>query len=128
MPRRSVRLRPLTRSEYRALERKLKDLSLSARIHQRYRVIAEVRSGKAIAEAAERAGCHFTRAYAWVRRFNGSGFSTFELAPNPHGRPPILRAEQLRELVDIALSSPQERGLPYTTWSVAKLAGYCRKQ
>jgi transposase len=110
------------------LERRLGDLSLSARIHQRYRVIAEVRAGRPVAEAAERAGCHFTRAYAWVRRFNQSGFATFELATNPHGRPPILRAEQLRELVEVALSSPAERGLPYSAWSVAKLAAYCRKR
>jgi transposase len=128
MPSRSVRLRALTRGEQRQLERRLRDLSLSARIHQRYRVIAEVRAGRPVAEAAERAGCHFTRAYAWVRRFNQSGFATFELATNPHGRPPILRSEQLRELVEVALSSPQERGLPYTAWSVAKLAAYCRKR
>jgi len=126
VPQRSVQVRPLTRREARALVGKLKDLSLSARIHQRYRVIAEVRAGRTPAEAAERAGCHFTRAYAWVRRFNQSGFSTFELPPNPHGRPPILRAAQLRELVEVALSSPAERGLPYTAWSVAKLAAYCR--
>ncbi len=128
MANRSVRLRPLTRGEQVQLKRRLADLSLSARIHQRYRVIAEVRQGRAIAEAAERAGCHFTRAYAWVRRCNESGFATFELATNPTGRPAILRPEQLRELVEIALSSPEQRGLPYTAWSVAKLAAYCRKR
>ncbi len=128
MARRSVRLRPLTRGERAHLARRLGDLSLSARIHQRYRVIAEVRRGRSIGEAAERAGCHFTRAYAWVRRFNESGFRTFELATNPNGRPAIMRPEQLRELVEIALSSPSERGLPYTSWSVAKLAAYCRRK
>ncbi len=126
MSQRSVRLRPLSRSEQHQLKRRLRDLSLSARIHQRYRVIAEVRAGRTPAEAAERAGCHVTRAYAWVRRFNQSGFTTFELATNPKGRPPILRAEQLRELVEVALSSPAERGLPFSAWSVAKLAAYCR--
>jgi hypothetical protein len=53
---------------------------------------------------------------------------TFERVPNPKGRPPILRAEQLRELVDVALSSPAERGLPFSTWSVPKLSEYCRRQ
>lgn len=128
MAARSVRLRPLTRSEHRVLEGKLRDLSLSARIHQRYRVIAEVAVGRAVAEAAERAGCHFTRAYAWVRRFNASGFSTFELASNPRGRPPILQTSQLRELIAVALSSPAERGLPFSVWSVAKLTEYCRQR
>ena len=30
------------------------------------------------------------------------------------------------ELVDVALSSPTERGLPFSNWSVPKLAEYCR--
>ncbi len=121
-----VRLRQLTKRELRVLRAKLRDLSLSVRIHQRYRIIEEVRQGRAILEAAERVGCHFTVAYDWVRRFNESGFDTFELVPNPKGRPPILRAEQLRDLVDVALSSPSERGLPFSVWSVSKLAEYCR--
>jgi transposase len=79
-------------------------------------------------DAAERVGCHFTGAYDWVHRFNESGFKTFEQVPNPKGRPPILKAEQLRELVEVALSSPEERGLPFSRWSVPKLAEYCRSQ
>jgi transposase len=64
--------------------------------------------------------------YDWVHRFNESGFTTFEQVSNPKGRPPILRAEQLRELVEVALSNPQERGLPFSNWSVPKLADFCR--
>ena len=45
---RPLRLRPVTRSERRLLEAKLKDLSLAARIHQRYRIIEEVRKGNGI--------------------------------------------------------------------------------
>jgi len=123
-----IRLRLLTRSEQYVLRSKLRDLSLSVRVHQRYRVIDQVRRRFGLQEAAERVGCHFTAAYDWVHRFNHSGFATFEQVPNPKGRPPILRAEQLRELVDVALSSPAERGLPFSVWSVAKLAEYCRRR
>ena len=63
--------------------------------------------------------------YLWVPRFNQSGFRTFETPNNPRGRIPILRAKQLRELVDVALSSPAEYGLPFTTWSVRTLTEYC---
>ncbi len=125
---RDVKLRALTRGEQQKLRAKLKDLTLSARVHQRYRVIAEVRRGHGIALAAERAGCHFTLAYDWVHRFNQSGFATFERVANPKGRPPIVRAAQLRELVEVALSSPLERGLPFSVWSVPKLAEYCRSK
>src|SRR5215471_18132290 len=125
---RNVKLRQLSRSERSVLRAKLRDLSLSARIHQRYRIIDEVRGGRSVAEAAERAGCHFTIAYDWVHRFNRSGFTSFEQVSNPKGRPPIVRAAQLRELVEVALSSPAERGLPFSVWSVPKLAEYCRRR
>ncbi len=102
------------------MREKLRDLSLSARVHQRYRIVSEVLKGHGVAEVADRVGCHFTVAYDWVRRFNKSGFETFEQVPNPRGRPPILKAEQLKELVEVALSSPAERGLPSSNWSVPK--------
>lgn len=123
-----VRLRTLTRSESRLLQSKLPDVSLSVRVRQRTRIIDKVRNGHGVLQAADRAGCHFTVAYDWIHRFNASGFATSEQAPNPKGRPPILRAAQLRELVEVALSSPAERGLPFSSWSVPKLVEYCRRQ
>jgi len=121
-----LRLRPLAAHEHQTLKAKIRDLSLSARVHQRYRIIEQVLRGHSLSETADRVGCHFTVAYDWVHRFNHSGFTTFEQVPNPKGRPPILRAGQLRELVEVALSNPQERGLPFSNWSVPKLGEYCR--
>jgi transposase len=116
----------LRRGEPPVLRAKLRDLCLAARVHQRYRIIDQVRRGRSIVEAADRAGCHVTAAYDWVRRFNASGFRTFEPTSNPRGRPAILRASQLRDLIEVALSSPTERGLPFAAWSVPKLTEYCR--
>jgi len=123
-----VQLRALSRAEQGLLREKIRDLSLSARVHQRYRIVSEVLKGHGVSETADRVGCHFTVAYDWIRRFNKSGFKTFEQVANPKGRPPILKAEQLRELVEVALSSPAERGLPFTNWSVPKLSEYCRQR
>jgi len=71
------------------LASKLEDLSLSARLHQRYRIIEEVRKATAL----------WRRPTGWA-------------ATSPSH--------------DVALSSPLERGLPFSTWSVAKLAEHCR--
>src|SRR5262249_45008311 len=125
---RHLKLRPLTRNEQRVLRSKLRDLTLSVRVHQRYRVIDQIQRGFSLLETAERVGCHFTVAYDWTHRFNESGFASFEQVPNPKGRPPILRAAQLRELVEVALSSPSERGLPFSVWSVPNEAGFCRRE
>ena len=124
----AVRLRALTRGERRVLRAKVRDRRLSVRLHRRYRVIAEVADGHSMAKAADRVGCNVTMVYEWVHRFNASGFATFEAAPNPRGRPPIITGAQVRELIDIALSSPAERGLPFSAWTVPKLAEYCRQR
>src|SRR5262252_8428471 len=84
-----LELRPLTRSEQRMLRSKLRDLTLSVRVHQRYRVIDQVQRGFSPLESAERVGCHFTVAYDWAHRFNESGFATFEQVPNPNGCRPF---------------------------------------
>jgi transposase len=118
----SVRLRALTRGERRELQAKVKDRRLTVRLHRRYRLIAEIASGRSVAEAADRVGCNVTMVYEWVHRFNASGFTTFEQPPNPNTGP------QIRELIDIALSSPAERGLPFSAWTVPKLAAYCRQR
>src|SRR5262245_65292041 len=121
----TVRLRPLTRSEQRLLRVKLRDLKLPARLHRRDQLVAAAREAGSIAAVAERVGCDVTTAYHWVARFNLTGFAAFERPSNPRGRIPIVTAEQLRELMDVALSSPRARGLPFSVWSVPKLAAYC---
>lgn len=125
---RTMQLRALTKAERRLLQARLRDRRLTVRIHRRYRIVAEVARGRAVGDVADRVGCHVSMVYEWVHRFNDSGFAPFERAPNPKGRPPIITGPQIRELIDIALSSPAERGLPFSTWSVPKLAEYCRRR
>jgi len=123
-----VRLRRLREHEQRQLKERLKNRTLSVRLHQRYRIIVEARDGYAIAEIADRLRCSMSTVTLWLRRFNESGFTTFERPTNPKGREPILLAKHLRALIDVALSSPSERGLPFAVWSVAKLKAYCVRQ
>ena len=125
---RQVQVRRLRAAEQRLLAAKLRARTLSARRFQRYRIIDEVRTGRAAAAVADRLACALATVYHWVHRFNESGFTTFERPTNPTGRVPIVRAPQLRALVDVALSSPLERGLPFATWSVASLSAYCRAE
>ena len=60
MAKKRVRLRALTAAEKRRLRAKVKDLSLAARIHQRYRIIEQVAKGHSVTDTADRVGCHFT--------------------------------------------------------------------
>lgn len=124
----SVRLRVLTRGERRVLRAKVANRRLTVRLHRRYRLIAEMARGRSVIAVADRVGCNATMVYEWVHRFNESGVMTFEQPPNPQGRRPIITGPQIRELIDVALSSPTERGLPFSAWTVPKLAAYCRQR
>ena len=73
-------------------------------------------------------GCSDGKAEHWVHRFNRSGFTTFEKQPNHPGRPTIIDGQQVRALIRVALSRPQDLGLPFTQWSVSKLRTYCLKE
>lgn len=124
MPR--TRLRPLTRAEQQILASKVRAKTLPARIHQRYRIVAELARGQSAVAVGDRVGCNVMSVYRWRNHFNRSGFAKFEVPTNPNGAIPIVSGEQVRGLIRVALSRPEDLGLPFTHWSVAKLATYCR--
>ena len=124
----TLTVRRLKPSERRLLDEKLTDKTLSAYVLDRYRIIQAIDHGFSPTQVASILGCERPTVYQWVYAFNDMGFSGFEKATNPYGRPAILSSENLRQLVKIALSRPQDLGLPYTVWSVAKLADYCRSK
>lgn len=124
----SIGLRPLKSNERQVLTQKLHDKTLAVRIYERYRVIAEALQGRDPKEIADRVGVHFTMVYDWIHRFNAQGFTGFEDAPNPKGRPPSLSSRQVRQLIGTALARPPDLGLPFTQWSVAKLKEYCTRK
>jgi len=124
---RPIELRPLSSSEHDTLQAKMANKSLPARIHQRYRIIAELAGGRRTAEVADRVGCSPAAVYHWAHAFERSGFAGFERPNNPRGPIPIVDGEQVLALIKVALARPEELGLPFSHWSVKKLAAYCRE-
>jgi transposase len=58
-----------------------------------------------------------------IHNFNADGFDS--LYPKYRGgRPPTFTLPQRREMKKIAKSKPVEHGLPFSTWSLAKLADF----
>jgi transposase len=58
-----------------------------------------------------------------IRNFNADGFAS--LYPKyKGGRPPKFTLPQRREIKKIAKSRPPEHDLPFSTWSLAKLADF----
>ena len=58
-----------------------------------------------------------------INNFNTDGFDS--LYPRyAGGRPPVFSLPQRQEIKKIALSRPADHGLPFSTWSLAKLAEF----
>src|SRR6266487_2312512 len=58
-----------------------------------------------------------------IRNFNADGFGS--LYPRyKGGRPPKFTLPQRREIKKIAKSRPADHGLPFSTWSLSKLAEF----
>ncbi len=67
----------------------------------------------------------------WIReiihKFNAKGMES--IFPNwGSGRPPVFTKEQKIKIVEVALSRPQDLGLPFTQWSLTKLQEYVIKE
>jgi transposase len=63
------------------------------------------------------------RVRAVIHNFNEDGFDS--LAPKyAGGRPPTFTLPQRREIKKIALSQPADHDLPFSTWSLSKLAEF----
>jgi transposase len=63
------------------------------------------------------------RVRAVIHNFNEDGFDS--LAPKySGGRPPTFTLPQRREIKKVALSRPADHGLPFSTWSLSKLAEF----
>ena len=63
------------------------------------------------------------RVRAVIHNFNEDGFDS--LAPKyAGGRPPTFTLPQRREIKKIALSRPADHDLPFSTWSLSKLAEF----
>ena len=58
-----------------------------------------------------------------IHNFNADGFDS--LAPKyPGGRPPKFTLPERQQIKQIALSRPVDHGLPFSTWSLSKLAEF----
>jgi transposase len=58
-----------------------------------------------------------------IHNFNADGFEA--LYPRYRGgRPPRFTLPERREIKKVALSRPADHGLPFSTWSLAKLADF----
>jgi transposase len=62
----------------------------------------------------------------WLKRFNADGIRALFRCRHdrPRGRRPTYTGEQLNELIAVALTPPEQLGLPFDLWTLNRLEAY----
>ena len=118
-----VRVREITPEEGNRLLRTVRRSSGSVVTWRRSQMILLSAQGMDVVQIAKVAFTSEDRVREVIHNFNADGFDS--LYPRySGGRPPTFTLPQRQEIKRIALSRPQDHRLPFSTWSLAKLADF----
>jgi transposase len=118
-----VRVREIDDDEGCRLVRIVRRDSGSVVTWRRAQMVLLPAQGMDVASIAKVAFTSEDRVRDVIHNFNADGFSS--LYPKyKGGRPPKFTLAARREIKKIAKSRPAEHGLPFSTWSLAKLADF----
>src|SRR2546425_3043576 len=118
-----VRVREISDDEGNRLKRIVRRGSGSVVTWRRAQMVLWSAQGMSVAQIAELAFTSEDRVRDVIHNFNADGFDS--LYPKyAGGRPATFDLPERRETKKIAKSKPVEHGLPFSTWSLSKLADF----
>jgi transposase len=118
-----VRVREISNPEGNRLLRIVRRGSGSVVTWRRAQMVLLSAQGMDVTQIAEVAFTSPDRVRQVIHNFNDDGFDS--LYPRyAGGRPPTFTLPQRREIKKIALSRPADHDLPFSTWSLSKLADF----
>jgi transposase len=118
-----VRVREITNDEGNRLLRIVRRSSGSVVTWRRAQMVLLSAQGMDVGQIAQVTFASPDRVRDVLHNFNTDGFDS--LRPKyAGGRPPKFDPEQREQIKQIALARPVDHGLPFSTWSLSKLADY----
>jgi transposase len=118
-----LRVRELSNEEGNRLLRVVRRSSGSVVTWRRAQMVLLSAQGMDVEQIARVAFTSPDRVRDVINNFNDDGFES--LYPKySGGRPPTFSLPQRRQIKRVALSRPQDHGLPFSTWSLTKLAEF----
>ena len=118
-----VRVRDITNDEGNRLLRIVRRSSGSVVTWRRAQMVLLSTQGMDVGQIAQVTFASPDRVRDVLHNFNLDGFDA--LYPRyAGGRPPTFTLAQRRQIKQVALSRPQDHDLPFSTWSLAKLAEF----
>ena len=121
--REGIRVREITNEEGMRLLRIVRRSSGSVVTWRRAQMVLLSAQGMDVAQISKVAFTSPDRVREVLHNFNDDGFDS--LVPRySGGRPPTFTLPERREIKKIALSRPVDHDLPFSTWSLSKLAEF----
>jgi len=121
--RQPLRVREISSEEGNRLLRIIRRSSGSVVTWRRAQMVLLSVQGMDVAQIAKVTFTSSDRVRAVINNFNTDGFES--LYPKySGGRPPTFSLPERREIKKVALSRPVDHGLPFSTWSLTKLAEF----
>ncbi len=118
-----VQVRLISNDEGNRLLRIVRRSSGSVVTWRRAQMVLLSAQGMAVPQIAEVTFTSADRVRDVIHNFNADGFDS--LKPKyAGGRPPKFTLDQRQEIRKAALSRPADHGLPFSVWSLAKLADF----
>ena len=115
--------RPLTPDEYTSLRQLAHSRTAPARLVERARIIWLAQQGRRVSAIAAALRLNHKTVRRWLQHFNEHGLAGLEDQPRT-GRPATYTAAEVGTVIALALTDPQQLGLPFGAWTLDRLAAY----
>ena len=122
----ALQARELTPEEQANLRRLARSRTEPARVVERARIIWLAHEGWRVPAIAAELRLTEATVRLWLKRFNAHGVDGLRDQPRA-GRPPTYTAEEVGEVIALALTDPRSLGLPFASWTLDRLAAYLQE-
>ena len=120
-------VRALSDQEAEELRALAHSRAVEARLRDRARICWLSHQGQRVAAIQAALGVADGTVRLWITRFNTQGLDGLR-DRRRGGRPATYTPEQVGELVAASLTAPQELGLPFSSWTLDRLAAYLNEE
>ena len=122
-----LRVRELSEAEQATIEAWRGTRAGAVRLRDRACIVALSAQGWWVSDIARIGGVSPGVVRKWITRFNAAGLAGLQDQPRS-GRPPTYSAEQIGEVIAVALLKPGSLGLPFGSWTLDRLAAYLNEE
>jgi transposase len=120
---RQLRIRRLTAEEQVEIEKRVRSRCGEVREVERAQIVKKASAEKTVQLIARELQMKEDKVRFWIRRFNAKGLAGLEDEPRS-GRPATYTPIEVSEVIASALTAPQQLGLPFSSWTLDRLAVY----